>query len=133
MISERNCFVYIVLPGATEFVAAARFRVLQTRDGMPIGEFVYGKHYLARVDAVELDPVELRLGQDQYETVSMNGFFGAIRDAMPDFRGRRLIEHHTGKWGLDEFDYLMHGQDDRAGALGFGLGAEPPAPKRQFS
>src|SRR3990167_5869616 len=92
MTSEQTCFVYIVLPNTTEFVTAARFRVLQTRDGMNVGELVYGKKYLARPDVVEIDPVELRLGQ-KYETARMNGFFGAIRDAMPDYWGRKVIEH----------------------------------------
>lgn len=133
MTSERECFVYIVLPGATEFVTAARFRVSTTRDGVPVGHFVYGKRYMERADAVELDPIELRLGQAQYETVRMNGFFGAIRDAMPDFWGRRVIDRALGSPGPQEFDYLMHGPDDRAGALGFGLGAAPPSPRRQFS
>jgi serine/threonine-protein kinase HipA len=52
---------------------------------------------------------------------------------MPDYWGRRVIEHNAGKAQLDEFDYLMHGPDDRAGALGFGLNVEPPAPRREFS
>jgi serine/threonine-protein kinase HipA len=51
---------------------------------------------------------------------------------MPDFWGRRVIERNAGKTTLDEFDYMMHGPDDRAGALGFGLNAEPPAPRRKF-
>lgn len=133
MTSERECYVYIVLPGETEFVTAARFTVTQTRDGEPIGTFVYGKNYLSRGNAVELDPIELRLGDKPYQTARMNGFFGAIRDAMPDFWGRRVIERNAGKAGLDEFDYLMNGPDDRAGALGFGLNKEPPAPRREFS
>jgi len=133
MTSDRECFVYIVPPGETEFVTAGRFRVSQGRDGNPLGEFVYGRKYMARADAIELDPVELKLGKANYETVRMKGFFGAIRDAMPDFWGRRVIERNAGKVGLDEFDYLMHGPDDRAGALGFGLNVEPPAPRRQFS
>src|SRR5665648_186032 len=133
MTSERHCFVYIVPPGATEFVTAARFQVLKTRDGTSMGELVYGKRYLARADAVEFDPVELTLGQTQYQTVLMNGFFGAIRDAMPDFWGRCVIDHSIGQSHLQDFDYLMHGPDDRAGALGFGLGVEPPAPRRQFN
>lgn len=131
MTSE--CFVYIVPPGETEFVTAGRFRISQSRDGYPLGEFVYGKRYMERPDAVELDPVELKLAQTRYETPRMAGFFGAIRDAMPDFWGRRVIERHAGKPKLDEFDYLMHGPDDRAGALGFGLNAEPPSPRRNFS
>ncbi|MDA0704527.1 MAG: HipA domain-containing protein [Proteobacteria bacterium] len=133
MTSEHECYVYIVLPGETEFVTAGRFQVSETRDGATLGQFVYGRRYLARNDAVELDPVELRLADRTYETARMKGIFGAIRDAMPDHWGRRVIEKHSGHTQLDEFDYLMEGPDDRAGALGFGLGVEPPAPRRQFN
>jgi len=133
MTSERECFVYIVPPGETEFVTAARFRVSQTRNGEPIGEFIYGKRYMERSDAVELDPVELKLGDNRYETARMGGFFGAIRDAMPDYWGRCVIERNAGRPALEEFDYLMNGPDDRAGALSFGLTATPPAPRRQFN
>lgn len=133
MTSERECYVYIVLPGATEFVTAGRFRVSPTPDGDSVGEFVYGRRYLERNDAVELDPVELRLRRGLYETARMEGFFGAIRDSMPDFWGRRVIERHTGHTQLEEFDYLMYGPDDRAGALGFGLNVEPPAPQLRFN
>ena len=132
MTSERECFVYIVLPGATEFVTAGRFRWIDEGDG-GVGEFVYGRSYRARDDAVELDPVELRLSGQVYETARMDGFFGAIRDSMPDFWGRRVIERNAGFAELVEFDYLMQGPDDRAGALGFGLGVEPPGPRRQFN
>lgn len=133
MTSERESYVYIVLPGETEFVTAARFTVTQNRNGEPVGTLVYGKNYLQRSNAVELDPVELRLSDKPYQTARMNGFFGAIRDAMPDFWGRRVIERNARKVGLDEFDYLLHGPDDRAGALGFGLNKEPPAPRREFN
>lgn len=133
MTSERECFVYVVLPGQTEFVTAGRFRVSETRDATPFGEFVYGRNYLQRSNAVELDPVELRLAPRTYETAQMSGFFGAIRDSMPDYWGRRVIEKHSGHTQLEEFDYLMQGADDRAGALGFGLGVTPPAPRRKFN
>lgn len=133
MTSDRSCFVYIVLPGSTTFVTAARFQISQTRDGIYVGKLVYGKKYMSRSDAVEIDPVELNFSNHHYETVQMNGFFGAIRDAMPDFWGRCVIERNSGKSNLDEFDYLMLGPDDRAGALGFGLGVVPPAPRREFN
>ncbi len=133
MTSERECYVYIVPPGATEFVTAGRFRVSLTRDGEPVGQFVYRRRYLERNEAVELDPVELRLRRGPYETARMEGFFGAIRDSMPDFWGRRVIERHTGHTKLEEFDYLMYGPDDRAGALGFGLNVEPPATRSRFN
>lgn len=132
MTSEQECYVYIVLPGQTEFVTAARFQVSETRDGVSIGTLIYGKTYLARPEAVEIDPVELRLGGQQYQTVRMNGFFGAIRDSMPDFWGRKVIELNE-KRMLEEFDYLLLGPDDRAGALGFGRNVNPPAPLRQFN
>ena len=132
MTSERECFVYIVLPGATEFVTAGRFRWIEDSAGA-VGRFVYGRSYRERADAVELDPVELRLSGEVYETARMQGFFGAIRDSMPDFWGRRVIERNAGFTELAEFDYLMQGPDDRAGALGFGLNVEPPAPRRRFN
>ena len=133
MTSERECYVYIVPPGATEFVTAGRFQVSLTPDGQPVGRFFYGRRYLERNDAVELDTVELRLRRGPYETARMEGFFGAIRDSMPDFWGRRVIERNTGHTQLEEFDYLMYGPDDRAGALGFGLNVQPPAPQRRFN
>ncbi len=133
MTSERECYVYIVPPGATEFVTAGRFRLSGTHAGETVGEFVYGRRYLDRADAVELDPVELRLARRVYETGRMDGFFGAIRDSMPDYWGRLVIEKHAGHAGLEDFDCLMEGPDDRAGALGFGLGVEPPAPRRAFN
>ena len=133
MTSERECYVYIVLPGTTEFVTAGRFHVAPTPDGEAVGEFVYGRRYLERNDAVELDPVELRLRRGPYQTARLEGFFGVIRDAMPDFWGRRIIDINAGPAQLEEFDYLMRGPDDRAGALGFGLNVQPPAPQRKFN
>lgn len=133
MTSERACCVYIVPPGAKEFVTAGRFQVSLTPDGEPVGQFFYGRRYLERHDAVELDPAELLLRRGPYETARMEGFFGAIRDSMPDFWGRRVIEPNAGHTQLEEFDYLMHGPDDRAGALGFGSNVEPPAPRRRFN
>ena len=132
MISEREYFVYIVLPGTTEFVTAGRYRWIADSDG-GVGQFVYGRSYRERADAVEFDPVELRLSGQVYESARMEGFFGAIRDSMPDFWGRRAIERNAGLAELTEFDYLMRGPDDRAGALGFGLNVEPPAPRRRFN
>lgn len=128
-----ECYVYITLPGATEAVAAARFELNRNRAGVPLGRLVYGKSYLERHDAVAFDPVELALASRTYETTALNGVFGALRDAGPDSWGRRVIERHAGKAVLGELDYLLHSPDDRAGALGFGLGPKPPAPKREFN
>jgi serine/threonine-protein kinase HipA len=128
-----ECFVYITLPGKTEAVTAGRFVLTKSRDGTPLGKFVYGKSYLARNDAVEIDPVELKLSDETYETSRLRGLFGALRDAAPDSWGQRVIEKHAGKTTLGELDYLLDSPDDRAGALSFGLGQEPPAPRRNFN
>ncbi len=135
MISSKSateCYVYITLPGHTEAVTAGRFELTPDRRGIPIGRFVYGRRYLERNDAVEIDPVELALGKGTFETTRLGGLFGALRDSGPDFWGRRVIERHAGGQ-LGELDYLLYSPDDRAGALGFGHGVTPPAPRREFS
>jgi serine/threonine-protein kinase HipA len=128
-----ECFVYITLPSETNAVTAGRFALTTSRQGVTTGRFVYGRSYLARSNAVEIDPVELKLGSRTYETVLMKGLFGALRDAGPDYWGRRVIDKHAGAPELGELDYLLHSPDDRAGALGFGLGQVPPAPMRRFN
>jgi serine/threonine-protein kinase HipA len=114
-------------------VTAGRIVVSQDRRGNSIGQFVYGKSYLSRVDAVEIDPIDLKLGSSTYQNARLNGMFSSLRDAGPDFWGRRVIERHSGKTGLSELDYLLESPDDRAGALGFGLNKKPPAPLRKFN
>jgi len=135
MTSKGNteCFVYITLPGETESVTAGRFELTKDRRGNALGRFVYGKSYLARGNAVAVDPIELKLSGDTYETARLNGVFGALRDAGPDYWGRRVIEKHAGAAQLGELDYLLNSADDRAGALGFGLNQQPPAPRRKFN
>lgn len=132
MTSEKECYVYIVLPNETEFVTAGRFKLGESREGVTIGEFIYGRSYRDRKNAVELDPVELILQPGTFETTKMEGFFGAIRDAMPDSWGQKIIEHHV-RGQLSQFDFLLHAPDDRAGALGFGRNTEPPFPNNKFN
>ncbi len=131
--SASECFVYITLPGKTSAVTAGRFVLGKNRTGDPLGRFVYGRSYLENPHAVPIDPIALRLSDTTYETVQLKGVFGALRDAGPDFWGRRVIEKHAGKPGLGEMDYLLESPDDRAGALGFGLNKVPPAPRREFN
>jgi serine/threonine-protein kinase HipA len=131
MTSE--CYVYVTLAGQTQFVTAGRFVLEEDRRGMPVGRFIYGRRYLARPDAVPIDPIELPLSERTYETTRLKGVFGAIRDASPDYWGRRVIEKRAALTVLSEIDYLLQSPDDRAGALGFGLNVEPPAPLRRFN
>jgi len=128
-----ECFVYITLTGDVSAVTAGKFVLEETRQGDPLGRFVYGKSYLDNPRAVPIDPIELKLSGTTYETVRLDGVFGALRDAGPDFWGRRIIEKHAGKAKLSELEYLLESPDDRAGALGFGLNNVPPAPLRKFN
>ena len=114
--SVRECYVYITLPGETEFVTAGKFALATDRQGIPTGKFVYGRSYLGRKNAVPIDPIRLKLSNRTYSTTTLKGVFGALRDASPDYWGRRVIEKYTGKAQLGEIDYLLYSPDDRAGA-----------------
>ena len=128
-----ECFVYITLPNERDSVTAGRLVTEKDRNGNAIGRFVYGGSYLSRPNAVDIDPLELKLTGKTYSTGLFGGLFGAIRDAVPDDWGRRVIEKHVGNSKLSEMDYLLNSPDDRAGALGFGLGKNPPAPLKKFN
>lgn len=135
MTSEREAYVYIQLPGTLETVPAALLRVQTLPGGTQIGRFRYGDRYLARPEAVALDPLRLPLARQVFEFTRLLGIPGAVRDAAPDAWGRRVIEHKLERSPADlhEIDYLLHGPQDGAGYLSFGLKAEPPAPKRHYN
>jgi serine/threonine-protein kinase HipA len=133
MTSKRECFVYLQLPGTLEVVTCGRYEREVLPDGRAVGRFVYGQSYRARADAVALDPYHLPLAAVRYATARLDGVFGALRDAVPDAWGQRVIEKMTGRSDLDPLDYFLHGPEDRSGALSFGYGAVPPAPQRAYN
>lgn len=135
MTSERQAYVYIQLPGTLETVPAALLKIQRLGDGTYVGRFRYGDRYLQRKDAVALDPFHLPLGKTVHEFTKLKGIPGAVRDAGPDAWGRRVIEHKLQRppEDLEEIDYLLHGPQDGAGNLSFGLKLEPPAPKRPYN
>jgi serine/threonine-protein kinase HipA len=130
MAGDRECFVYVQLPGTLEPVVCGRFQRIRTRDAGAVGRLVYGRSYRERPDAVPLDPIHLPIAPTVYETAGLDGVFGALRDAAPDAWGRRVIDRIAGRQDLDEVDYLLQSPQDRAGALSFGRGPVPPAPVR---
>ncbi|MCW5323006.1 type II toxin-antitoxin system HipA family toxin [Verminephrobacter aporrectodeae subsp. tuberculatae] len=135
MTSEREAYVYVQLPGTLETVPAALLRVQTLPDGTQIGRFRYGDRYLQRREAIALDPFQLPLAKEVFAFTQLKGIPGAVRDAGPDAWGRRVIEHRLERSvaDLQEIDYLLHGPQDGAGYLSFGLKAEPPAPRRQYN
>jgi len=134
-MAERQVYVYIQLPGSLETVPAGLLKVTKQPDGTYVGRFRYGDRYLERSNAVELDPFQLPLGKNVHEFTKLKGIPGAIRDASPDAWGRRVIEHKLQRDAadLEEVDYLIHGPQDGAGYLSFGLNREPPAPRRPYN
>jgi len=128
----QRAYVYLQLPQSLE-VATAGYYELGFPNGIATGTFVYNPDYLRRPDAVPLEPFELPLSARRAQTVKLRGIFGCLRDASPDAWGRRIIEKHLGRADLTEVDYLLHSPEDRAGALSFGLGKQPPSPRRDFN
>jgi serine/threonine-protein kinase HipA len=134
MASERETCVYIQLPGSLETVPAALLKVQISPDGTQIGRFRYSDRYLQRPQAIALDPFRLPLTKAVFKFTQLKGILGAVRDAGPDAWGRRAIEHtlERGAADLHEIDYQLHGPQDGAGCLSFGLKVEPPAPRRSY-
>ena len=119
-MTSKSCYVYIQLPGSLTFETCGRYQLDQLDDGTSLGRFVYGQTYLARRDAVPLDPFNLPLAPREYRTARLGGLFGALRDVTPDAWGRRVIERRARTADLTEFDYLVRASDGRIGALSFG-------------
>lgn len=136
MTSERSCVVWIHLPGKGEPVPCGALSVDEAARSLR-AEFTYGSRYLAREDAIALDPVRLPLRAAGFKA---DHLFGAIRDAAPDAWGRRVLElrhamlRHNEFGELPELEYLLRGSGDRVGALAFTDSAGvPPAPRGQMA
>lgn len=132
MTNSDRCYVFIQLPGVLEVVPCGRFRA-EEQSGVVAGKFSYLAEYLARPEAVAIDPFELPLKKGTFTTTRLRGIFGALRDASPDAWGRRVIEHALRVSELSEVQYLLNSPEDRAGALAFSRHEQPPAPVQRFN
>lgn len=125
-------WVWCWLAGDAAPTLAGRFQHTRLPGGNPPryrGEFVYGRSYLRNPNALALDPLQLRLIDRSYETATLQGFFGPLRDAMPDDWGRYVIDREFGP--QDELTgYLLHGSGDHIGNLGFTTSREVPPQMR---
>ncbi len=86
-------FAHVADEHGTDFVPAGSLEGANTTQ--PV--FVYGKRYVQRPYAVEVDPVALPLkdeagGAKRFVLAGLTEF-GGIRDAAPDAWGRRVIEN----------------------------------------
>ncbi len=135
MTSEapREAFVWTWLPGASEPVVAGRLE--------PAGElvdFVYGRSYLARAEAISLFDRELPLAPGRIPPPPGMSMAGCIADAAPDAWGQRVVMHRLlGRAGreadpadLGPLTYLLESGSDRAGALDFQASPETYVPRQ---
>ncbi len=120
MTSER-LFVWIYLPGQIAPVVAGKLELSRTPAGA-IGRFVYGRSYVARREAVPIDPVRLPLREAAAEFTVLSGFPGAVLDACPDRWGIKVIDRLTGKRDYPA-GYLLLNDPGRAGCLAFSCSA----------
>lgn len=115
--------VFIHLPGATEATPAGRLSFVTAPSGeLLTSTFQYGKNYRRRDDALDVDPIALPLAGETDTPREPPGnlpLFGAIRDALPDAWGRRVIENQLRVPGnsLGDHELLDHVGSDRPGAL----------------
>jgi len=83
-------YVYITLPGATMPVVCGRLTAIPIWDGSG-GDYHYvcGRSYLAKDEAIAIEPFTLPLRLETWRTGEKH-LFGIFGDAMPDFWGRRV-------------------------------------------
>lgn len=126
-------YVFIHPPGQLEAVPAGRLELIERDGKLLTSRFQYGRQYMQRSEALDVDPVSLPRAQETAvarEPINGLPLFGAIRDASPDAWGRRVIENRLRRPGpLSEVDYLDHAGSDRAGALD--IRSHPDSPPRQ--
>jgi serine/threonine-protein kinase HipA len=128
----REAFVWTWLPAATAPVVAGRL----APDGERI-QFIYGRSYRDRPDAIPLYLPELPLRPEPIAPLGALTMASAIRDGAPDAWGRRVILNKTfGVKGealdgleLDELVFLLESGSDRIGALDFQSSASVYAPR----
>ncbi|MEJ2754431.1 MAG: type II toxin-antitoxin system HipA family toxin [Gammaproteobacteria bacterium] len=125
--SDKEAFVWIWLPDATEPVVAGK---LESDDQGNV-QFNYGKSYLDRINAnppaISIYEPELPLKNGVLPLLDGLTMPGCIRDSAPDAWGRRvIINKKLGRKGKDtdtdalgELTYLLESGSDRIGALDF--------------
>lgn len=120
-----NGWTFIHLPEETHAVPAGTLELQEAGVESTNSIFGYGRRYLARPNAVPVDPYSLPLtcrpGDELTYEPMRPPLFGAIRDAAPDFWGRRVLEAKlkVPPDSVPESVYLLNGGSHRFGALDF--------------
>jgi serine/threonine-protein kinase HipA len=128
----QKAFVWIWLPDATEPVVAGRLEALGD-----LVDFVYGRSYLGREEAIPLFDPELPLQPGPIPPPPGMSVAGCISDAGPDAWGQRMIMNRVlGEAGRDAdpadlslLTYLLGSGSDRTGAIDFQRSADEYVPR----
>jgi serine/threonine-protein kinase HipA len=120
-----TAYVFVYLPQQLRATVAGRFE-LGSDTSPHVGEFVYGESYLSNSSALPLDPIALPLKEQLFRTTLSAGFFGVLRDAIPDDWGRHVASKLYGSQFKTLFDYFWLPTGDRMGALSFGHTSRSP-------
>jgi serine/threonine-protein kinase HipA len=131
-----EAFVWTWLPGRADPVVAGR---LELRGGDL--NFVYGREYLGRSDAIPLYAPELPLRRGRIPPPSGSHIAGVIADAGPDGWGQRVIMNRllgnanrdADPANLSPLTYLLESGSDRTGALDFQSSPEEYLPRESAS
>lgn len=130
---SNRAYVFGYLPGAATPELVGQVIVIETGNA-GFCRFKYAPSWLAQPHAFALDPEVLPLEEREFESQPGWEVFSALRDAGPDYWGRKVIERQQGRIGLTELEFLLATGDQRAGALGFsteraftGGSSAPPA------
>ena len=107
-------FAWIWLPGSATPVVCGRL----IQEGARI-QFVYGRSYRSRDEAIALSPVGMDLNAGPFTARREGQIPGPLADAAPDAWGRRAIEYRHPAGVLGELDYLRLSRGDGIGALHF--------------
>lgn len=114
-------FVTIELPDERRPVPAGLLAMQEVGATTEFSRFSYGLRYVDRANAMPVDPLSLPLDGPLIDVAPYGGLalFGALRDATPDYWGRRVIENklRAAPGSLPESAFLDHAGPNRVGAL----------------
>lgn len=135
MTSEpKKLFVWIWLPGAIEPVVAGQ--VLRNED-TGIIYFGYGRSYRDRSDTIPIFTPALPIKEGLIDPPRGHILAPALRDALPDRWGRRVIVNELlgarrdeiNEDAFGEMTFMLHSGSDRIGAIDFQQSAEKFVPR----
>jgi len=129
-MSSETLFVWIYLPDHSSPVVAGKLDLSQTPTGA-VGRFVYGRSYIARSEAIPIDPVSLPLKRGEISFTALSGFPGVILDACPDRWGVKVIDRIEGRKQFPQ-GYILMNDPGRSGCLAFSTSSRE-APKELSS